>query len=707
MSNSHYTDHENAQDIDVLPDGVDLEDIRQSLKNLEHAVITNRLPIIRLCTRRVSYCVRTLLRTTDVLQHNTNTVRVRQRLLKLAKQRESVLDTLNTLITQSQDVLMEDIVEDERENGTVQLLGTSEQLASLVQELVFTADECGYNFENSNGQKIITVEYDIMTQDILKSGHALAYLKPSSEYFLQRKDIEYSDDGTLLYATMDALVEEMTPHDSLVDQAFSATFFMTFRLFSSAAELLEIAITRWNLVPPSNFSQERLHMWQHRKWIPVRLRVLNLIKTWIQYHWESSDDSVLHLLEGFLKETADFLDKSKAISLDLLQVVSQRLLSPGTVTVKRARGLSESKIDPNVNFTPPTPRRYSVNQAPSFPASIISKPLLASLQKKEFDDISITMFEPLELARQLTIMESNLFCALRPSEILGADQAGKNSARGVETIMTISTAISKWVTENVAKEAEHKKTRRVFKFFIQLANCCLELNNFSTCRSIMAALKPNDSIWSALTQKQREQAENLNFLADPERYQNRLNETTPPAIPILSRHMYDIIFCQRDAPSYISSIHPSPSRLINFGKYREIAKLVQNLLAFQVPYSLKPIPEVQEYLTFCFATITLNATPDQFLQYPIHSHEHALVSATIAHDSIIVETSDSKSDRVEESSISINTATRDISLYSLPSSRTGSTDYGLFYTRHACSQDSFGSQWWAEAAENNSPPINV
>lgn len=132
------------------------------------------------------------------------------------------------------------------------------------------------------------------------------------------------------------------------------------------------------------------------------------------------------------------------------------------------------------------------------------------------------------------------------------------------------------------------------------------------------------------------------------------------------------------------------------------------MLVLQVPYSLKPIPEIQDYLHSIFTvTNAIQSTSDE------PQYRNSLPKSSSRNDTnnpfVAKSSSSSKPetepDREDMSVIGINPT--DISIYSIPSSRTASTDYGIFYTRHACSQDSFGSQWWADSPESNPPPINV
>lgn len=58
----------------------------------------------------------------------------------------------------------------------------------------------------------------------------------------------------ILCASLTALVEEITPHDSdgHVDPTFFVEFLLTFRLFSSPMEVLEKLLCQWNFPPPSD-----------------------------------------------------------------------------------------------------------------------------------------------------------------------------------------------------------------------------------------------------------------------------------------------------------------------------------------------------------------------------------------------------------------------------------------------------------------------
>ncbi|KXN88262.1 Cell division control protein 25 [Leucoagaricus sp. SymC.cos] len=415
------------------------------------------------------------------------------------------------------------------------------------------------------------------------------------------EDVAYNSEGTLVGATIEALVEKMTPHDAVVDPSFSAVFFMTFRLFTTPTELVDTIITRYNLVPPrsASMSIEELHLWQHKKGLPVRLRVANLIKAWVELYWRGgADDAIIPTLSTFTKEALwGFFPGPAQRIYELLEIRKQ--------AAETGKGEQRLRDIPNP-FVP------SISGPTSdIPRPNMTKTLLVALRKKEYSGISVTDFDALELARQITIMECTLYCAIQPEEILEAGQQDGSKARSnanVKAVTSLSTVITGWVAESILNEQDIKKRTTLIKFFIKVADRCTSLHNYSTSRSILAALDSSTiarlhQTW-AVAQKTKAQLELLRKLADHGRnyheYRSRLRNTQPPAVPFLGLYLTDVTFCREGNPSHRASPLNNSKKLLNFNKYHKLARIVQDMQRFRVPYSLKAISEVQDFLNVSF-----------------------------------------------------------------------------------------------------------
>ncbi|EMD39549.1 hypothetical protein CERSUDRAFT_92047 [Gelatoporia subvermispora B] len=412
------------------------------------------------------------------------------------------------------------------------------------------------------------------------------------------EDVAYNSDGQLVGATLAALVERMTPHDSLVEPAFASVFFLTFRLFTSPTELVDAIIARYNLLPPPDLSEEDMFLWQRRKGLPVRLRVSNFVKLWLESYWRPlSDNIVLPILLNFTRDALAIMFPNP--SQKIMELINQ-----WQTTGVASTGIKLDRVrDAGIPLNPPSIPPSEV------PRPIMTKNVLSALRNKNFTSISMTDFDPLELARQLTVMECTLYCAIRPEEVLETGQQGGMYPVNVKALTTLSTVITGWVAESILNEPDTKKRTALVKFFIKLADRCTSLHNFSTPRSILAALDSSTisrlhQTWMGLPQKNKLQLESLRKLADHARnyheYRSRLRNTAPPAVPFLGLYLTDVTFCREGNPSHRASPANPDKKLLNFNKYHKLARIVQDMQRFQVPYNLKGIPEVQEYLKDAF-----------------------------------------------------------------------------------------------------------
>lgn len=273
------------------------------------------------------------------------------------------------------------------------------------------------------------------------------------------EDVAFNSDGQLVGATLAALVERMTPHDSIVEAPFAAVFFLTFRLFTTPAELVDAIIARYNLLPPPDLTQSDMFIWQQRKGLPVRLRVSNFVKSWLENYWRPATDTVV--LPSLLAFTRD------ALAL-MFPIPSQRIMEfilHWMAAGENAAGTKADRArDAGIPLNPPSIPPAEV------PRPIMTKTLLSALRNRNFASISVTDFDSLELARQMTVMECNLYCAIRPEEVLETGQQGSISPVNVKAMSSLSTAITGWVAESILNELDTKKRTALVKFFIKLAD---------------------------------------------------------------------------------------------------------------------------------------------------------------------------------------------------------------------------------------------
>lgn len=336
------------------------------------------------------------------------------------------------------------------------------------------------------------------------------------------------DVPILKCGTQAGLVEHLTRHDKL-DASFNNTFLLTYRSFTSASELFEMLVQRFNIQPPFGLSSDDMQMWIDRKQKPIRFRVVNILKSWFDHFWmEPSCEVNMDLLRRVHAFTKDSIATTKTPGVPtLLTVIEQRLRGQDT-TVKR--------LVPTQNTAAPPP--------------IIPK----NMKKLKFLDIDST-----EFARQLTIIESRLYSKIRATECLNKTWQKKvgpdepEPAPNVKALILHSNQLTNWVAEMILAQGDVKKRVVVIKHFVNVADKCRALNNYSTLTSIISALgtapihrlgrtwgQVSARTSSILEQMRRLMASTKNF----GEYRETLHLANPPCIPffgMLANHLHRLL----------------------------------------------------------------------------------------------------------------------------------------------------------------------
>ncbi|PWN32833.1 ras GEF, partial [Meira miltonrushii] len=444
-------------------------------------------------------------------------------------------------------------------------------------------------------------------------------------------EICFNSEGQLTGATLKALVEKMTPHNTTIDATLSNAFFLCFRLFTTPMELFEVLEARYNMRAPAEIelNADDFTRWTELKVAPVRLRVFNFFKLWLENHWNGATDHCI------LEKLIEFTQTSMMHSLNKpgqrLAELANRRLSAGpsakmqTVAVTSpgsggsgTRGPGSLKrmvsADRVVKTTPGLTEivsMYTPNATPkssSAPQPIVSKTLMTQLKQLAPARVNVMDFDPLELSRQLTIMESRIYCSILPEELLGQEfskKVGVSNAINVKRMSALSTHITGWVSECILNEDDARKRTQLVKFFIKLGDRCLMLNNFNALFAVQSALNSSTiarlkKTWDGLPSKYRTLMEQQRKAVEHTRnfagYRQRLRSIMPPALPFVGLFLTDLTFCHEGN----ASTRPSPAdpnkRLLNFDKYVKMSRIIGDLQRFQTPYNLSEVAEIQEYL---------------------------------------------------------------------------------------------------------------
>ncbi|TWU78969.1 hypothetical protein ED733_008173 [Metarhizium rileyi] len=408
-------------------------------------------------------------------------------------------------------------------------------------------------------------------------------------------ELMFNKEGQVTGGSLPALVERLTTHESTPDATFVSTFFLTFRLFCTPAKLTEALIERFDYVG------EFPHMAG-----PVRLRVYNAFKGWLESHWrDQTDREALKLIIPFaeLKLTTVLLSAGRRL-LELAKRVSgEGSLVPRFVS---SMGKTNTAIAQYVPADTPLPH----------PAVTKSQQHLLTTFRNGGTGPTLLDLDPLEVARQLTIKQMGIFCSIVPEELLSSQwmKRGGVDAPNVKAMSALSTDISNLVAETILHHSEIKKRAAMIKQWIKIAHQCLELHNYDGLMAIICTLNSSTisrlrKTWEALSTKRKEMLRHLQKIVEPAQnnkvLRTRLHDHVPPCLPFLGMYLTDLTFvdignpatkqmslgtdCEEDGSGGLT--------VVNFDKHTRTAKIIGELQRFQIPYRLMEVPEMQDWIT--------------------------------------------------------------------------------------------------------------
>lgn len=436
-------------------------------------------------------------------------------------------------------------------------------------------------------------------------------------------ELIYNKDGQIAGGTLPALIERLTTHDSTPDAMFVSTFYLTFRLFASPVQFAQTLIDRFDYVGETP-----------KVAAPVRLRVYNVFKGWLESHWRHEcDNVVLGLILRFAAEKLRPVLPSA--SKRLTELVGKVAAVGGPVVPRLVSSIGKTNTSIAQYVAPDTP----------FPPPLISKSQLAALRswKQGGCSVSILDFDPLELARQFTIKESRIFCSILPEELLATEWMKKSGsmAVNVRAMSTLSTDLANLVADCILQLEDPKQRAKLIKQWVKIANKCLELNNYDSLMAIICSLNSSTitrlkRTWDIVSAKTKTTLENLRSIVEVSRnyavLRQRLQHHVPPCLPFVGTYLTDLTFVDVGNQTTRQLPGDGPEggiSVINFDKHMKTAKIISELQRFQIHYRLTEVPELQTWMQDQLVRVRSSAQSNVQNYYrrslKLEPREHAIV----------------------------------------------------------------------------------
>lgn len=378
--------------------------------------------------------------------------------------------------------------------------------------------------------------------------------------------------------TLNQLVKHLTSSKGVDGRALQ-TFLLTYTSFTTPKMLLEKLIQRYNIPKHKMEPREAKEgeIVKSAKDIEAscrqkHLRVINFLRKWLDLCFVDFTEELIEMVFSFCERL------KQEGSGSLATLIDNALLS-------KLAGLAKRKM---TQFQQPPP-------APILPKVAVNGKPKAQLELMDID--------PVELARQITLIDYELFGQIRPSELLNQSwnkpKLKHRSPHVLEMIQRFNT-LSRWLSGQILHTEALKDRIKVMQHIIKLGKALLNLNNFNALNAVLSGIQ-SAGVYRLTQTKQGMGSKYLKLLdewmtlmaprANSANYKAALAAAKAPAVPYLGHYLSALTFIEEGNP-------PRLHGLINFKKCRLISKVIVGLLQYQVGtrYNLVPVDSIKDLI---------------------------------------------------------------------------------------------------------------
>lgn len=302
----------------------------------------------------------------------------------------------------------------------------------------------------------------------------------------------------------------------------------------------------------------------------IQVRVINVLKKWVRFHpYEFEGKPSEEVLLSFIGQVEGLGQKEAQLAAILKDSWTKR-------DQKNAEAFEFDEDPPK----PLQPKRKEGDAA---------------------GPLTVQDLEPLEIARQLSLIHYELFSSIRNPHLILATKEDKDPNNPVNIISTFSDRVTRWCITSIVSGDTVKRRAQIVQSMIKLCHRLVELRNFHGAMDIFLAVGHFlvgrlKRTWKSLDRGAAATWKQLTHLFNPSggwrNLRRTIHQVSPPVIIPPAIWLHDLLSIAENDPYWDEG-----QKLINFEKMRLFSAVFKNVYRCQVqPYNFSRVEVICSFL---------------------------------------------------------------------------------------------------------------
>jgi hypothetical protein len=341
-------------------------------------------------------------------------------------------------------------------------------------------------------------------------------------------------------ANLNKLVQELTSTVNY-DTSFVQTFVATYQSFTTPDDLFKKLMERYDV--PSGMDAKLRQQ--------IRLRVAIVVKHWVEHQFADFDQNIITRLYDLCKRLES--DGQVPMSQALYKLIHKK---------------DDARLAKLKSFLSVPPTDLQIPSGYVNPGELFM------------------MYDPQDIAEQMTIIDFSWFADIEPRELLNqcwSKPKLQYRASNVLGLINRVNILSYWIPSMILWPDKLVQRVKVFEKFVHVANHLKRLGNYSALMAVLAGLGQSSTARlthtkASLSTECKKIFGELEALMSPVKsfatYRAKLRSSKPPAVPYLGVYLQDLTFIEDGNPDQIDG-------LVNFERLGLVYGVLKEVLLFQ------------------------------------------------------------------------------------------------------------------------------